>query len=259
MSSRQKSLEKELETEDPALLSTHDEAKAASSDDGLEDSFIPRSEKRDSISYYMVKDSRSSDEGGSIYEKRNVDAPRKKSEGAGSRIRSATGQLMDNYEKDQSFDELSEDERNGRVNTSFTPVSVLKQTYTAQASNAKTAERSKVDLELDQIRRTLRGQGMMQDNDTDDDTNRSPVQEPEVLYRKPLSSIKTRFLAAASGHKMAPSDSDDEVVDETKKEEILPSPTSVNDLKQQWQTKGGHHDNSKVFHFIFIYHSFNFS
>eukprot|EP00794_Sanderia_malayensis_P006006 gene6006-6704_t len=262
MSSRQKSLEKELETEDPTLIASHEEARRTSSDDGLGDLIQRKSidltseENLDSETFYMIKETSSTNGNGgdeesatNVYAKRNVDAPRKRSEGRGRRIESATGQLMDNYERDMSFDgELASSE--DKV-ASFPPVSLLKQTYVASASRGKSEGRSKVELELDQIRRTFRGQGLMQNNDDDDDDDKGTAPEPEVLFRKPLSSIRDRFLAAASGNKMAAKDSDsddDDSVDgdTTKKEEILPSPKHVRDMKQQWQRKGDFHENSKA-------------
>ena len=135
MSSRQRTLERELETEDPSLVASSDDA-LASSDDGLEDNFIPRKSKN---KYYMVKSGSDSDQGGSIYEKKNVDPPRKKSEGAGNRVRSRTGELFSNYERDQSFDGLSEEERG--IEKPKTSVSILKAAYSKKAIDSKTVDR----------------------------------------------------------------------------------------------------------------------
>ncbi len=88
--------------------------------------------------------------------------------------------------------------------------------------------------------------GMMKDDsDNDVDNDRNAAQEPEVLY-KPLTSIKSRFLAAASGQKMSDSDSDGETTEEPEKEEVLASHTSVSDLKQKWQNNENWRDDLKV-------------
>ena len=137
MSSRQRTLERELETEDPNLVASSDDA-LASSDDGLEDNFIPRKSK-DKDKYYMVKSGSDSDQGGSIYEKKNVEPPRKKSEGAGNRVRSRTGELFSNYKRDQSFDGLSEEERG--IEKPKTSVSILKAAYSKKAIDSKTVDR----------------------------------------------------------------------------------------------------------------------
>ncbi len=162
MSSRQKSLEKELNTEDPSLITSHDEARAASSsDDCFEDKFIPREPKDENV-FQMVTEAPKNGTG-TIYEQRNIDNPRRKSEPVGARVRSRTGKLMDNYEKDQSFDELSNDDDDDKkkIEKPCIPVSELKKTYINQVESGKTVERSKVEMELEEIRKTFRGQGMV--------------------------------------------------------------------------------------------------
>ena len=246
MSARQRTLERELNTEDPSLVASHEEAIAMSSDDALEDSFIPRKPSKSDTNFYMVKESESKEQNGSIYEKRNIEPPKKGSEPAGNRVRSATGKLMDNYVKDQSFDNLSEEEKVA-IEKPQLPVSQLKSAYASRANGGKSVDRSKIDSELEHIRNNFRSQGMMQDSDNSDDEDRNPPQEPEVLYRKPLKNIKSRFLAAASGHKKAASsDSEDDTAEETSKVEILGSPTKVVDMKQQWQQPQDWRDAQKV-------------
>ena len=239
MSSRQRTLERELNTEDPSFVASSDDA-LASSDDGLEDNFIPR---KSSDTYNMVKDKSDNEEGSgnSIYEKKNIEPPRAKSQPAGNRVSSATGRLMDNYVKDQSFDNLSDAE----IEKPKTSVSVLKAAYSQKAVESKPVERYKVDEELEQIRFTMQNRGMMQREDSDDERNQA---EPEVLYRKPLSSIKNRFFAAASGRRVkSSSDSeDDDAEEENKKEEILAASQPVSDIRSHWHEKGNWEDKIKV-------------
>ncbi|XP_065066972.1 uncharacterized protein LOC135692662 isoform X8 [Rhopilema esculentum] len=241
MSSRQRTLEQELNTEDPSFVTSSDDA-LASSDDGLEDNFIPR---KHSGQYYVAKGSSESEheEGGNIYRKKNIEPPRAKSEPAGTRVKSATGKLLDNYERDQSFDNLSEGERD--IEKPKTSVSILKAAYSQQAVETKPLDRYKVDEELEQIKYTMQARGMMENEDSDDG-GRKQETEREVLYRKPISSIKDRFFAAASGRKVrSSSDSEDDVEDDGKKEEVVPAPQRVNEMKNQWQKKGNWEDRNK--------------
>lgn len=239
MSSRQRTLEQELNTEDPSAIVSSDDA-LASSDDGLEENFIARESPE---TYYLVKEEkRDSDENGSgsIYEKKNIEPPRAKSQPAGKRVTSATGKLLDNYAKDQSFENLSD----GDTDKPKTSVSVLKAAYAQKTVENKPLERYKVDEELEQIRFTMQNRGMMDEDDTDADRGKV---EHEVMYRKPLSSIKDRFFAAASGRKIrSSSDSEEEDATDNKKEEIVASSQRVVDIRSHWHEKGRWEDKHKV-------------
>lgn len=241
MSSRQRTLEQELNTTDPSFVASSDDA-LASSDDGLEDSPIPR---KSSETYYMVKYKDDSEESGSgnVYEKKNIEPPRSKSEPAGNRVQSATGKLLDNYEKDQSFENLSDGDNVEKPKTS---VSVLKAAYSQKAVQSRPIERYKVDEELEQIRFTMQNRGMME-REEESDAGRNQV-ETEVMCRKPLSSIKNKFFAAACGKKVeSSSDSEDDGEEKkSKKEEIVASSQPVGDIRKQWHEKGKWEDRNKV-------------
>ena len=241
MSSKQRTLEQELNTTDPSFVASSDDA-LGSSDDGLEDSPIPR---KSSETYYMVKYKDDSEEpvSGTVYDKKNVEPPRSKSQPAGNRVQSATGKLLDNYVKDQSFDNLSDGDNFEKPKTS---VSVLKAAYSQKAVQSKPIERYKVDEELEQIRFTMQNRGMME-REEDSEVDRNQV-EPEVMCRKPLSSIKDKFLAAACGKKVeSSSDSEDDKEKETStKEEIVASSQPVVDIRKHWHEKGKWEDRNKV-------------
>lgn len=242
MSARQRTLERELRTEDPTTITSSDDA-LASSDDGLEDAFIPR---KSSDSYYMVKEKNVNDEGGNIYQKKNIEPPRAKSQPAGNRVQSATGKLLDNYVKDQSFDNLSD----GDIEKPKTSVSVLKAAYAKKTVENKPLERYKVNEELEHIRNTMQNRGMME---RDESGGEEKAPEQEVMYRKPLSSIKDRFFAAASGRRVrSSSESEEEDGTEGKqKEEIIGAAQRVVDIKSQWREKGRWEDKIKVRLFLF--------
>ena len=240
MSSRQRTLEQELNTTDPSFVASSDDA-LASSEDGVDDAFIPR---KSSETYYMVKCKDETEESGngSVYEKKNIEPPRSKSQPAGNRVQSATGRLMDNYVKDQSFDNLSEGENIEKPKTS---VSILKAAYAQKAVENKPVGRYKVDEELEQIRFTMQNRGMME-RDDEPDAERNHV-EPEVMCRKPLSSIKNKFFAAVSGKKIeSGSDSEDDNEKKNNKEEIVASSQPVVDIRNRWHEKGKWEDRNKV-------------
>jgi len=247
MSSKQRTLERELNTTGTSHVSSRDDG-LTSSDDGLEDSFIPRTS---SETYYMVKYRSDSDEGqsgsgsgsGSVYEKKNIEPPRAKSQPTGNRVQSATGKLFDNYEKDQSFENHTD---GGNIEKPKTSVSVLKAAYSQKPVESKPVERYKVDEELEQIRYTMQNRGMMEgEEDVGVERNHA---EPEVMYRKPLSSIKDKFLAAASGRKIeSSSDSEDDHAEKkNNKEDIVASSQPVVDIRKHWHEKGKWEDRKKV-------------